>query len=94
MDDEERIAAVAACKWVDQVVEKCPYVMSAEYLDWVLRPCTEGGLGCDFVVHGDDPCVVDGKDVYQGAKDRGKFRSIPRTEGEWDLSLLSIHLHH
>lgn len=24
----------------------------------------------DFVVHGDDPCIVDGKDVYETAKVR------------------------
>jgi ethanolamine-phosphate cytidylyltransferase len=32
-------------------------------------------------VHGDDPCIVDGKDVYETAKRAGKFRTIPRTEG-------------
>jgi ethanolamine-phosphate cytidylyltransferase len=32
-------------------------------------------------VHGDDPCIVDGKDVYATAKQAGKFQTIPRTEG-------------
>lgn len=32
--------------------------------------------------HGDDPCIgPDGKDVYAHVKERGMFRSIPRTEG-------------
>ena len=35
----------------------------------------------DYVVHGDDPCIVDGKNVYQNAIDLGKYRTIPRTEG-------------
>lgn len=35
----------------------------------------------DFVVHGDDPCIVDGKDVYESAQKLGKYRTIPRTEG-------------
>ena len=35
----------------------------------------------DYVVHGDDPCIVDGKDVYEAAQKLGKYRTIPRTEG-------------
>jgi len=35
----------------------------------------------DYVVHGDDPCIVDGKDVYAAAKAAVKYQSIPRTEG-------------
>lgn len=76
MNDEERTAAVTACRWVDEVVKDCPYVMTAEYLSWVVKT-----YNIDYVVHGDDPCIVDGKDVYQEAKDRGIYRSIPRTEG-------------
>jgi glycerol-3-phosphate cytidylyltransferase-like family protein len=26
----------------------------------------------DYVVHGDDPCIVDGKDVYETAQKLGK----------------------
>lgn len=26
----------------------------------------------DFIVHGDDPCIVDGKDVYETAQKLGK----------------------
>ena len=37
--------------------------------------------GIDYIVHGDDPCIVDGKDVYQAAKDLGRYKTIPRTEG-------------
>ncbi len=35
----------------------------------------------DYVVHGDDPCFVNGRDVYEDVKARGMFRSIPVTEG-------------
>mmetsp|Transcript_6213 Transcript_6213/g.6153 ORF Transcript_6213/g.6153 Transcript_6213/m.6153 type:complete len:90 (-) Transcript_6213:9-278(-) len=35
----------------------------------------------DYIIHGDDPCLVDGKDVYASAKAAGKYKSIPRTEG-------------
>ena len=76
MNDEERLAMVKSCKFVDQVVPDCPYIMSKEYLDWVIQE-----YKIDYVVHGDDPCIVDGKDVYETAKESGKFRTIPRTEG-------------
>jgi ethanolamine-phosphate cytidylyltransferase len=50
--------------------------MNREYLDYVIET-----YNVDYVVHGEDPCFVDGKDVYATAKEAGKFRTIPRTEG-------------
>mmetsp|Transcript_33452 Transcript_33452/g.70317 ORF Transcript_33452/g.70317 Transcript_33452/m.70317 type:complete len:337 (+) Transcript_33452:1-1011(+) len=50
--------------------------MTSEYLDHIFNT-----YDVDYVVHGDDPCIVDGKDVYESAKRRGRYRSIPRTEG-------------
>ena len=77
MTDSERLTMVKTCKFVDEVVEDCPYVMSPEYLEWVIRE-----YRIDYVVHGSDPCfTLDGQDVYASAKARGKFREIPRTEG-------------
>lgn len=76
MNDEERSAAVAGCKWVDEIVPGAPYIMTPEYLNMVIEK-----YQIDYVVHGDDPCIVDGKDVYEDAKKRGIYRSIPRTEG-------------
>jgi ethanolamine-phosphate cytidylyltransferase len=77
MSDEERLLMVKTCKFVDKVVENCPYVMSPEYLDWVIKE-----YDIDYVVHGSDPCyTLDGQDVYVSAKAAGKFRTIPRTEG-------------
>ena len=76
MRDHERLTMVESCKFVDEVVPGCPYIMSKEYLDYVIEK-----YDIDYVIHGDDPCIVDGKDVYAAAKEAGKFRSIPRTEG-------------
>ena len=76
MTDEERCASVRGCKFVDEVIEKTPYVMTRKYLDWVIKT-----YNIDYVVHGDDPCFVDGVDVYGHVKELGMFRSIPRTEG-------------
>eukprot|EP00804_Cyclotella_cryptica_P001318 CCRYP_020304-RD/>CCRYP_020304-RD protein AED:0.20 eAED:0.20 QI:262/1/0.66/1/1/1/3/0/486 len=76
MKDSERLTMVEGCKFVDEVVPDCPYIMTAEYLEYIFNT-----YEVDYVVHGDDPCIVDGKDVYAAAKKRGRYRSIPRTEG-------------
>lgn len=76
LNDDERMGAVRGCRWVDELVPHCPYVMSPEYLSYVIEK-----YKIDYVVHGDDPCIVDGKDVYQDAKDRGMYKEIPRTNG-------------
>lgn len=52
----ERCATVRGCKWVDQVVEGVPYIMTHDYLSMVMEK-----YKIDIVVHGDDPCIVDGK---------------------------------
>eukprot|EP01043_Picozoa_sp_COSAG02_P017705 COSAG02_NODE_808_length_16924_cov_117.299733_15_plen_375_part_00 len=61
---------------VTQVIPECPYVMDDDYLAMIFDK-----LKIDYVVHGDDPCIVDGKNVYQNAIDLGKYKTIPRTEG-------------
>jgi ethanolamine-phosphate cytidylyltransferase len=76
MNDEQRLTMVKSCKFVDQVVPNCPYIMNKEYLDYIIDE-----FKIDYVIHGDDPCIVDGKDVYATAKAAGKYQSIPRTEG-------------
>ena len=76
LTDEERCAAVKACRFVDDVVPNVPYVMNEAYVRDLLE-----NKGIDYIVHGDDPCIVDGKDVYQAAKDLGRYKTIPRTEG-------------
>jgi len=76
MNDQERLTMVQGCKFVDEVVPGCPYIMNKEYLEYVIRK-----FRIDYVIHGDDPCIVDGKDVYAAAKEKGKYQSIPRTEG-------------
>ena len=66
-------AAVAACKWVDEVVPGAPYVTS---LEWMNK------YNCDTCIHGDDLVTTpDGRDTYQEIKDAGRFKTVPRTEG-------------
>lgn len=76
MNDDERLAAVSGCRFVDEVVKDVPYIMNEEYINHIIEK-----YKIDFVVHGDDPCIVDGKDVYETAKRLGKYKTIPRTEG-------------
>ena len=54
--EEERIATVLGCKWVDEVVRDVPYVMNDAYLQHIIET-----YQLDYIVHGDDPCIVDGK---------------------------------
>lgn len=66
MNEEERYAAVAACKWVDEVVKDAPYVTSLEYLD---------KYDCDYCLHGDDISTAeDGSDCYREIKEAGRYR--------------------
>lgn len=94
MDDQERLTMVKSCKFVDEVISDCPYIMDGDYIDWIIET-----YKIDFVVHGDDPCIVNGKDVYEAAKAAGKFRSIPRTHGISSTDIigrmlvLAQHLH-
>lgn len=74
--EQERIDTVRGCKFVDEVVEGVPYIMNDEYLEYVIQK-----YRIDYIVHGDDPCIVDGKNVYETAVKRGKYLTIPRTEG-------------
>ncbi|KAJ1989637.1 choline phosphate cytidylyltransferase [Dimargaris cristalligena] len=73
MKEEERYAAVAACKWVDMVVPNAPYTTTVEMLDT---------YDCDFCVHGDDiTTLADGSDCYQAVKDAGRYKECKRTQG-------------
>ncbi|GAA5809547.1 hypothetical protein MFLAVUS_002957 [Mucor flavus] len=73
MKEEERYAAVAACKWVDQVVPNAPYNTTVECL-------LEYNI--DFCVHGDDiTTMADGTDCYQAVKDAGLYKECKRTQG-------------
>ena len=73
MNNEERMATVRACKWVDEVVFDTPYDPSLALLD---------RLSCDFCVHGDDmSTTADGRDAYDEVKRAGRMKIVKRTEG-------------
>ena len=51
-----------------------PYDLTPQFLDKLF---TEHNI--DYVVHGDDPCLLpDGTDAYAHAKKQGRFRMVRR----------------
>ncbi|TQN64973.1 putative choline-phosphate cytidylyltransferase [Colletotrichum shisoi] len=69
----ERAETVRHCKWVDEVIENCPWIVTPEFLD-------EHKI--DYVAHDDLPYGADeGDDIYRPIKEAGKFLVTQRTEG-------------
>ncbi len=56
MNNDERLTMVRSCKFVDEVVPNTPYIMNKEYIDYIFQT-----YKVDYIIHGDDPCIVDGK---------------------------------
>lgn len=73
MNDKERAEALRHCKWVDEVLENAPWVITPEFLE-------EHKI--DFVAHDDIPYASDDSgDIYLPVKKVGKFIPTKRTEG-------------
>jgi len=73
MNEHERAESLYHCRWVDEVIENAPWIVTEEFL---------AQNNIDYVAHGED-IVLDenGVDIYKFVKDRGQFRAIKRTEG-------------
>ncbi|KAK0707553.1 hypothetical protein B0H67DRAFT_316312 [Lasiosphaeris hirsuta] len=70
---KERAETVRHCKWVDEVIEDCPWIVTPEFLE-------EHQI--DYVAHDDIPYGADeGDDIYAPIKQEGKFLVTQRTEG-------------
>jgi choline-phosphate cytidylyltransferase len=73
LSGKERAETVRHCKWVDEVIEDCPWIVTPEFLE-------EHRL--DYVAHDDLPYgAAEGDDIYQPIKAEGKFLVTQRTEG-------------
>eukprot|EP01083_Nonionella_stella_P063064 163926_1 len=73
LTDEERLAVVKSCKWVDEVVFGTPYCPTVKLLD---------ELNADFYVHGDDiPVAPDGSSSTAEVAKAGRLKLINRTSG-------------
>ncbi|KAK4229442.1 hypothetical protein QBC38DRAFT_359441 [Podospora fimiseda] len=73
LSGKERAETVRHCKWVDGVIENCPWIVTPEFLE-------EHQI--DYVAHDDIPYGADeGDDIYAPIKAAGKFLVTQRTEG-------------
>ncbi|RGP72324.1 choline-phosphate cytidylyltransferase [Fusarium sporotrichioides] len=81
MSAAERAETLRHCKWVDEVIEDCPWVVTPEFLD---------ANKLDYVAHDDLPYGADeGDDIYQPIKAAGKFLVTQRTEGVSTTGLIT-----
>lgn len=73
LSQDERARSVKACKYIDEVIENAPWVITQEFLDT---------YHIDYVCHDGAPYPsVDKEDVYTYVKSIGKFQSMDRTQG-------------
>lgn len=73
MNERERYGSVKHCRYVDEVIEDCPWVVTPEFME-------EHQI--DFVAHDDLPYGAEGsEDIYKPLKDQGKFVATQRTKG-------------
>ena len=69
----ERADSVRHCRWVDEVLPNCPWIITPEFLE-------EHEI--DYVAHDDEPYgAAEGDDIYAPIKEQGKFLVTQRTEG-------------
>jgi len=69
----ERSETVRHCRWVDEVIEDCP---------WIVTPGFLSKHKIDYVAHDDIPYgASEGDDIYKPIKEKGKFLVTQRTEG-------------
>jgi choline-phosphate cytidylyltransferase len=73
LNESERAESVRHCRWVDQVIQDAPWIITQEFLDT---------HRIDFVAHDAIP-YHDGDipDVYAYVKSTGKFLETHRTSG-------------
>lgn len=70
---QERAETVYHCKWVDEVIPNCPWIVTPEFLE---------KHNIDYVAHDDEPYgAAEGDDIYASIKKQGKFLVTERTEG-------------
>ncbi|KAJ4323954.1 choline-phosphate cytidylyltransferase [Neodidymelliopsis sp. IMI 364377] len=69
----ERAESVRHCKWVDEVIPDCPWIVTTDFLE---------KHKIDYVAHDDLPYGADeGDDIYGPIKQKGMFLVTQRTEG-------------
>ncbi|CAI2174099.1 16832_t:CDS:2 [Funneliformis geosporum] len=73
LNEQERAESLRHCKWVDEVVEHAPWVITQEFLD---------RYRIDYVAHDAIPYTSgNSSDIYSFVKEQGRFLPTQRTEG-------------
>lgn len=73
MSAKERAESLRHCRWVDEVIEDCPWVITVAFLE---------KHKIDYVAHDDIPYgASEGDDIYKPIKEKGMFLVTQRTEG-------------
>lgn len=73
LSGKERAESVRHCRWVDEVIEDCPWIIDVDFLE---------KHNIDYVAHDDIPYGAnEGDDIYAPIKKAGKFLVTQRTEG-------------
>ena len=73
MSAAQRAESLRHCRWVDEVIEDCPWVITVEFLEQ---------HQIDYVAHDDIPYgASEGDDIYKAIKEKGMFLVTQRTEG-------------
>jgi len=73
LTDKERAETLRHCKWVDEVIEDAPWIVTPDFLE---------KHNIDYVAHDDEPYAsAESDDIYRPCKEAGKFLVTQRTEG-------------
>ena len=79
---KDRIAAVSACQYVDEVIPNAPWLFDATWIE---------KYQIDLVVHGDDYSEEQQRYFYRAAIDMGTFRTVVYTKGVSSTEILRAH---
>ena len=85
LDEKERAETLRHCKWVDEVIEDAPWVITPEFIE-------EHKI--DFVAHDDLPYVsAESDDIYEPLRKAGKFWPTQRTDGVSTSDIITRYHH-
>jgi len=87
LSGKERAESVRHCKWVDEVIEDCPWIIAdaPEFIEM---------HKIDYVAHDDIPYgAEEGDDIYAPIKKAGKFLVTQRTEGVSTTGIITKYEH-
>jgi len=81
MGQSERAETISHCKWVDEVVCPCPWIITQQFID---------DQRIDYVAHDGLPYVsANSTDIYDFVKKQGRFIATQRTTGVSTTELIN-----